>query len=121
MANVGFVGLGVMGSRMAKRFMEFGHTVTGYNRTRSKAGWLIEAGMKWADSPREVAEQTDIVFSMVTNTKAVAAITQGPDGIIAGLRAGKIYVDMSTMSPHYSRELAEQVKGTGARMLDCPV
>jgi len=121
MANVGFVGLGVMGSRMVKRFMDFGHTVTGYNRTRAKADWLIAGGMKWADSPRVVAEKTDITFSMVTNTKAVAAITQGPDGIIAGLTPGKIYVDMSTMSPHYSRELSKQVKETGARMLDCPV
>ena len=121
MANIGYVGLGVMGGRMAKRFMEYGHTVTGYNRTKAKADWLIEAGMQWADTPREVAEKTDVIFSMVTNTKAVEAITQGVDGIIAGLGGGKIYVDMSTMSPSYSQELAEQVKATGARMLDCPV
>jgi 3-hydroxyisobutyrate dehydrogenase-like beta-hydroxyacid dehydrogenase len=121
MANVGYVGLGVMGGRMARRFMERGHSVTGYNRTKAKAEWLIEAGMQWADTPREVAEKTEIIFSMVTNTKAVQAITQGEDGIIAGLSAGKIYVDMSTMSPAYSRELAEQVRATGGRMLDCPV
>jgi 3-hydroxyisobutyrate dehydrogenase-like beta-hydroxyacid dehydrogenase len=121
MANVGYVGLGVMGGRMARRFMERGHSVTGYNRTEAKADWLIEAGMQWADTPREVAEKTEIIFSMVTNTKAVQAITQGEDGIIAGLSAGKIYVDMSTMSPAYSRELAEQVRATGGRMLDCPV
>lgn len=121
MANIGYVGLGVMGSRMAKRFMEQGHTVTGHNRTKAKADWLIEAGMQWADTPREVAEKADIIFSMVTNTKAVQAITQGDEGIIAGLSEGKIYVDMSTMSPSYSRELAEQVKATGAGMLDCPV
>ncbi len=121
MANLGFVGLGVMGSRMVKRFLDHGHAVTGYNRTKSKAGWLLEAGMTWAGSPRAVAEQVDIVFSMVTNTRAVEAITQGPDGILAGLGEGKIYVDMSTMSPAYSRELAAQVARTGARMLDCPV
>ncbi len=121
MANLGFVGLGVMGSRMVKRFLDHGHAVTGYNRTKSKAGWLLEAGMTWAGSPRAVAEQVDIVFSMVTNTRAVEAITQGPDGILAGLGEGKIYVDMSTMSPAYSRELAAQVTRTGARMLDCPV
>jgi 3-hydroxyisobutyrate dehydrogenase-like beta-hydroxyacid dehydrogenase len=121
MANLGFVGLGVMGSRMAKRFMDAGHSVTGHNRTQSKAEWLIEAGMKWADSPREVADTTDITFSMVTNTLAVEAITQGPDGIVVGLAEGKIYVDMSTMSPDYSRQIAEQVAATGARMLDCPV
>jgi 3-hydroxyisobutyrate dehydrogenase-like beta-hydroxyacid dehydrogenase len=121
MANIGYVGLGVMGGRLAQRFMDHGHTVTGYNRTKSKAQDLIDAGMKWADSPREVTEQSDIVFSMVTNTKAVEAVTQGPDGIIAGLSEGKIYVDMSTMSPAYSRQLAEQVRQTGAHMLDCPV
>lgn len=121
MANLGYVGLGVMGSRMAKRFMDAGHTVTGYNRTQSKAEWLIAAGMNWAASPREVAEVADITFSMVTNTQAVEAITQGADGIIAGLREGKIYVDMSTMSPGYSQQLAQQVAATGARMLDCPV
>ncbi len=121
MANLGFVGLGVMGSRMVKRFLDHGHAVTGYNRTKSKAGWLLEAGMTWAGSPRAVAEQVDIVFSMVTNTRAVEAITQGTDGLIAGLGEGKIYVDMSTMSPAYSRELAAQVARTGARMLDCPV
>ena len=121
MANVGYVGLGVMGGRMARRFMERGHSVTGYNRTKAKAEWLIEAGMQWADTPREVAEKTEIIFSMVTNTKAVQAVTQGEDGIIAGLSTGKIYVDMSTMSPAYSRELAEQVRATGGRMLDCPV
>jgi 3-hydroxyisobutyrate dehydrogenase-like beta-hydroxyacid dehydrogenase len=121
MANIGYVGLGVMGSRMAKRFMEHGHIVIGHNRTKAKADWLIEAGMQWADTPREVAEKADIIFSMVTNTKAVEAITQGEDGIIAGLSADKIYVDMSTMSPSYSRELAEQVKAAGASMLDCPV
>jgi 3-hydroxyisobutyrate dehydrogenase-like beta-hydroxyacid dehydrogenase len=121
MANLGYVGLGVMGGRMAKRLMDAGHTVTGHNRTKSKADWLVDAGMKWADTPREVAEAADITFSMVTNTKAVEAITQGPDGIIAGLKSDKIYVDMSTMSPSYSRQLAAQVAETGAVMLDAPV
>lgn len=121
MANLGYVGLGVMGSRMVKRLLDAGHTVTGYNRTKEKAGWLIEAGMQWADSPRVVAEAADITFSMVTNTDAVKAITQGPDGILAGLGPGKIYVDMSTMSPGYSQELAAQVAERGASMLDAPV
>lgn len=121
MANLGYVGLGVMGGRMAKRLMDAGHTVTGHNRTKSKAEWLIEDGMQWADTPREVAEAADIIFSMVTNTRAVEAITQGPDGILAGLDASKIYVDMSTMSPSYSRQLAAQVAETGAVMLDAPV
>jgi 3-hydroxyisobutyrate dehydrogenase-like beta-hydroxyacid dehydrogenase len=122
MANLGYVGLGVMGSGMVKRLLKAGHTVTGYNRTKSKADPLIEMGMKWADSPRAVAEASDIILSMVTNTEAVQAITQGQDGILAGLTPDKIYVDMSTMSPQYSRELASQVESeTGAKMLDGPV
>jgi 3-hydroxyisobutyrate dehydrogenase-like beta-hydroxyacid dehydrogenase len=120
-ANLGYVGLGVMGSRMAKRLIDAGHTVTGYNRTKSKVQWLIDAGMQWADSPCQVAQTADIVFSMVTDTKAVRSITQGPEGIIAGLKSGQLYVDMSTMSPAYSRELAAQVKAKGAQMLDAPV
>ncbi len=122
MVNIGYVGLGEMGSGMVKRLLAAGRPVTGYNRTKSKADPLIDIGMKWANSPREVTEASDIIFSMVTNTKAVQAITQGPDGILAGLTPDKIYVDMSTMSPEYSKELAAQVKSqTQAVMLDAPV
>ncbi len=85
MANLGFVGLGVMGSRMAKRLLDAGHSVTGYNRTKSKAQWLLDAGMKWADSPRAAAAASDMVFSMVANTEALRAVTEGADGIFAGL------------------------------------
>lgn len=121
MANLGFVGLGVMGSRMVKRLLDAGHTVTGYNRTKSKAQWLLDAGMKWADTPRAVAQTAEITFSMVTNTEALKAIALGPDGILAGLEPGKIYIDMSTVSPAASREIAAQVTAKGAQMLDAPV
>jgi 3-hydroxyisobutyrate dehydrogenase len=121
MANLGFVGLGVMGGRMVKRLLDHGHKVTGYNRTRSKAEWLLEAGMDWGSSPKNVAEAVDITFSMVTNTTALQAITSGPQGVIAGLKPGKIYVDMSTVSPAASQELAAQVAAKGAQMLDAPV
>lgn len=121
MANIGFIGLGVMGSRMVKRLLEAGHSVTGYNRTRSKAQWLLDAGMKWADNPRAVAEATEIIFSMIADTQALQAVTGGPDGILAGLGAGKIYVDMSTVSPAAIRDLAHRVEAKGARMLDSPV
>jgi 3-hydroxyisobutyrate dehydrogenase-like beta-hydroxyacid dehydrogenase len=110
-----------MGSRMAKRLLEAGHTVTGYNRTKSKAKWLLDAGMKWGDSPRAVASVADMTLSMVTNTQALQAVTSGADGIVAGLSAGKIYIDMSTVSPAASREVAQQVKAKGAQMLDAPV
>lgn len=121
MANLGFVGLGVMGSRMVKRLMDAGHKVTGYNRTKSKATWLIEAGMQWADTPKAVAEGSDVTFSMVTNTKALQAVTEGDTGILAGLGPGKIYIDMSTVSPTASQALAERVAALGAQMLDAPV
>ena len=96
MADVGYVGLGVMGSSVVRRLLAAGHDVTVWNRTREKAEPLLDSGARWADSPREVAERTDVVFTMVTNTAAVRAVTDGADGILAGLRAGKTYVDMST-------------------------
>ena len=120
-ANLGFVGLGVMGSRMVKRLLDAGHTVTGYNRTRSKAQSLLDAGMKWGDTARAVAAAADVTLSMVANTQALQAVTSGPDGILAGLSGGKIYIDMSTVSPAAIRELAKQVKAKGAEMLDAPV
>ena len=121
MANLGYVGLGAMGSRVVKRLLDAGHTVTGYNRTKSKAQWLLDAGMHWADSPREVTERVDIVFTMVTNTHALHEVTSGPNGILAGLGPGKTYIDMSTVSPSKSRELAAKAAEKGARMLDAPV
>jgi 3-hydroxyisobutyrate dehydrogenase-like beta-hydroxyacid dehydrogenase len=121
MANLGFVGLGVMGGRVAKRLMDAGHTVTGYNRTRSKADWLIARGMAWADTPRDVAASADITLSMVTGTDALRTVTEGVDGILAGLGPGKVYVDMTTASPAASRDLARRAAERGAAMLDAPV
>ena len=106
---------------MVERLLAAGHKVTGHNRTKAKAHWLMDAGMNWADTPRDVTEATDIIFSMVTNTQALEAVTSGPEGILAGLNAGKIYVDMSTVSPSASREIARQVAAKGAQMLDAPV
>lgn len=121
MTKLGYIGLGVMGGRMAKRLLNAGHTVTGYNRTKSKAQWLLDAGMQWGETPRAVMEASEVTFSMVTNTKAVLAVTGGPEGVIAGLGPGKVYVDMSTVSPATSKELAAQVAAKGAHMLDAPV
>jgi 3-hydroxyisobutyrate dehydrogenase-like beta-hydroxyacid dehydrogenase len=109
MANLGFVGLGVMGGNMVARLLEKGHTVTGYNRTRTKAQWLIDKGMRWADSPRGVAAVADTTFSMVTNTAALQAIAEGPDGMLAALGKGKTLVEMSTVSPEFSRALSDMV------------
>jgi 3-hydroxyisobutyrate dehydrogenase-like beta-hydroxyacid dehydrogenase len=121
MASVGFIGLGVMGSRMVQRLLAAGHVVTGYNRTRAKAESLIDAGMKWADTPRTATQASEVVLSMIANTEALHAVTTGPDGILAGLAPGKIYIDMSTVSPAASRDLAALVSARGARMLDAPV
>ncbi len=121
MANLGFVGLGVMGGNMVNRLLDKGHTVTGYNRTRSKAQWLIERGMKWADSPRAVCEAADVTMSMVANSAALAEIADGPNGMVAGLERGKFLVDISTVSPAMSRNLAVRVREKGADMIDAPV
>src|SRR5260370_6164998 len=121
MANLGYVGLGAMGSRVVKRLLDAGHSVTGYNRTKSKAQWLLDAGMQWADSPRAVAQAADVVFTMVTNTNALHEVLGGSDGVLAGLGQGKIYIDMNTVNPHASRQLASQVSAKGAQMLHVPV
>jgi 3-hydroxyisobutyrate dehydrogenase-like beta-hydroxyacid dehydrogenase len=121
MANLGFVGLGVMGSEMVSRLIEKGHSVTGYNRTRTKAERLIKKGMKWGDTPRAVCAAADVTFSMVTNEKALGAVMDGPDGILSAVTAGKFLVDMSTVSPGYSRGVAAKVREKGADMIDAPV
>ena len=121
MAQLGFIGLGKMGGRVAKRLLDAGHTVTGYNRTKTKAQWLLDVGMQWAVSPRQVAETADVTFSMVTNTAALHEIIDGDEGLLAGLAPGKVYIDMSTISANASREIAERVLSQGAHMLDAPV
>jgi len=121
LANLGFVGLGVMGGLMAQRLLEKGHSLTGYNRTRAKAQPLIDKGMKFAPTPRAVAEAADVVFSSVANSAALTSIAEGPDGILAGLSRGKLFVDMSTVSVATSRALAAKAREKGADMLDAPV
>jgi 3-hydroxyisobutyrate dehydrogenase-like beta-hydroxyacid dehydrogenase len=120
MNTIGFVGLGAMGAPIAGRLLG-GNEVYGTNRTRAKAGALTEQGMIWRDTPREVAAAAQVVFSMVTDDAALAAITSGPDGILAGLWPGTVYVDMSTVSPQASRDLAVRVHEAGGEMLDAPV
>ena len=121
MANLGFIGLGVMGGNMVERLLSKGHSVVGYNRTRSKAQPLIDKGMKWARSPQEAATAADIVLAMVTNSAALDEIANGPDGLLSGMSAGKVFVDMSTVSPDVSRALAAKIREKGADMVDAPV
>ena len=121
MANLGFVGLGVMGGEMVNRLLSKGHTVTGHNRTRSKADGLIKKGMKWANTPREVVERADVIFSMVTNSAALAAVMNGPDGMLAGAAPSKLFVDISTVAPAVSREFAAKIREKGSDLVDAPV
>jgi 3-hydroxyisobutyrate dehydrogenase-like beta-hydroxyacid dehydrogenase len=118
--RIGFVGLGSIGGPLAGRLL-YRNQVFGTNRTRSKAAALIRRGLIWRDSPREVAEAADVVFSVVADDAALAAVTAGPDGILAGLRPGALYVEMSTVSPGASRELSRRVGLAGATMVDAPV
>ena len=121
MAAVGFVGLGAMGGRMAKRLLDAGHRVVGYNRTAEKARALVAAGLVLEKSPRAVAEGVDAVLSMVTDDKALRAIALGPDGVIAGLRPGAVWAEMSTVSPEVTRELGAAITARGAALIDAPV
>ncbi len=121
MANIGFIGLGTMGGRIANRLLARGHAVTGYNRTRAKAESLAASGLRLADSPRDVARAADVTFVMVSNSSAVEAVANGPDGFVGGLDPGTLVVDMSTISPAVSRMIAERVRRRGAEMLDVPV
>lgn len=121
MTTIGFVGLGAMGGRLAGRLLAAGHEVHGNNRTAAKAAGLVDRGLRWHDTPREVAEAADVVFSMVTDDAALEAVAAGPNGILAGLEPDEVYVDMSTVSPRASRELARRVQELGARMVDAPV
>lgn len=121
MTTVAFAGLGAMGGRMAKRLLDGGHALVGYNRTAARAKWLVDAGMTLAGSPRAAAESADVVFTMLADNTALRAVALGPDGIVAGLRRGATWVEMSTVSPVVTRELGALVAARGASMLDAPV
>src|SRR5918998_3794577 len=119
--RVGFAGLGAMGAGIAQRLLDADYTVVGWNRTKEKAQPLLDAGMGWAETPRELAESVDVLFTMLTNTAAIEATADGPDGVLAGLRDGVVWADVSTIAPDASVALAERVRATGAFFLDCPV
>lgn len=123
MQTIGFIGLGNMGGNMAARYLAAGYTVFGEDRDRASAQGLVDQGLKWAATPREVAEAADIVLTSLPNEEIVESVASGPDGIIAGLNDGKLWADLSTISPRATREIAQQVRehGRGAQMLDTPV
>jgi 3-hydroxyisobutyrate dehydrogenase-like beta-hydroxyacid dehydrogenase len=119
--RVGFAGLGAMGAGIAQRLLDAGYEVVGWNRTKERAQPLLDAGMGWADTPRELAASVDVLFTMLTNTAAIEATAEGADGVLAGLREGAVWADLSTIAPDASVALAERVRATGASFLDCPV
>jgi 3-hydroxyisobutyrate dehydrogenase-like beta-hydroxyacid dehydrogenase len=121
MSTVGFIGLGAMGSRMAARLIDAGHDVYGTNRTPEKAKPLVERGMTLLATPADVAAAAQVTISMVADDSALDAISQVPDGLLAGTGPGKVYVDMSTVSPQASRKLSARVSERGWQMLDAPV
>jgi 3-hydroxyisobutyrate dehydrogenase-like beta-hydroxyacid dehydrogenase len=119
--TIGFAGLGAMGAPLAGRLLAAGHQVYGTNRTPAKARGLIEQGLTWRDTPREAAAAAQVMLSMVTDDAALDAVASGPDGILAGLPPGSVWVDMSKVSTRASRELAGRVRAAGAAMIDAPV
>lgn len=119
--SVGFVGLGHMGGNMAARFLAAGYPVYGEAQSRENAQDLIDQGLQWRDTPREVAQEADVLFTSLPDDGVLEQVASEPDGILAGLTPGKTWVDMSTVSPHASREVAARVREAGASMLDAPV
>jgi 3-hydroxyisobutyrate dehydrogenase-like beta-hydroxyacid dehydrogenase len=122
MTKVAFIGLGIMGSRMAKNLHRGGVSLIVHNRTKEKAEELLSLGAEWANTPKEAAEQADIVFTMVSNPHIVEDLFFDQEGGLAlGLRKGQLWVDSSTVNPSFSRKMAEEAHKRGIRFLDAPV
>jgi 3-hydroxyisobutyrate dehydrogenase-like beta-hydroxyacid dehydrogenase len=119
--NIGFVGLGAMGQVIVPRLMAAGHHVTGWNRSRERATPLVSKGMHWADSPRQVAEVSELIFSIVTDGAAVKTVALGEDGVISGMKPGAVYIDMGTIAPDVTRAVSAEFASKGFVMLDAPL
>ena len=119
--NIGFVGLGDMGKGIVPRLIAAGHRVTGWNRSAGKSDELIALGMAWGETPAAVAATSEITFSCVTDAAAIRAVALGDDGIIAGIGKDSLYLDMSTISPIVSREIAAAFRARGRTMMDTPI
>ncbi len=119
--RVGFIGLGIMGRSMWQHIYRAGFPVTVWNRTRSKAEEAVKLGAEMADSPKEVAERSDLIITMVGDTPDVQQVVEGEEGALAGARPGSILIDMSTIAPEATRQLAAAAAKKGVAMLDAPV
>ena len=121
MLRIGFIGIGLMGNHMARHLLEAGHPLTVWNRTRNKTDALVSAGADWADSPEEVAKVSDVVITIVTDSKASEEVICGPAGVLDGAHDGLIVIDMGSIAPEMSRSIASRAAQKGVRMLDAPV
>ena len=119
--SIAFIGLGIMGAPMTQNLLNAGYPVTVYTRTKSKAQPVLDAGAIWADNPADAARQADIVITCVTDTPDVRAVLLGPDGVIEGAHEGLICIDMSTISPDVTKEMAAVLAEKGVQLLDAPV
>jgi 3-hydroxyisobutyrate dehydrogenase len=119
--RLGFVGIGNMGSRMAKRLLEHGYQLIAYNRSREAAEALVKYGATVADSVAEVASKADVILSSLTNDTAVKSVYTDPQGVFAYVRRGSAIIEMSTVLPATSRELYELARQAGVKFLDSPV
>src|SRR5512139_1641807 len=121
MQRVGFIGIGLMGSQMSRKILEAKYPLTVWNRKKEKAGALVSAGAQWADSPRAVAQASDVVITMVTDSAASEEVICGAGGVLEGAHPGLIVIDMSSIAPEMSRAIAARLKAAGVPMLDAPV
>jgi 3-hydroxyisobutyrate dehydrogenase-like beta-hydroxyacid dehydrogenase len=120
-SSVGFIGLGMMGTPMAARLQKAGFLSAVHNRTKKKASSLVEEGATWCESPKEVAEKSEIVFSMLSNSEALFECALGSNGVLRGARKGSVHVDMSTVSPAITKELGNRYRDAGCFFLHSPV
>ena len=121
MQRIGFVGIGLMGRQMGQRLLTAGFALQVWNRTKEKAGELLQAGAQWGDSPAACARTADVVIIMVTDSSASEQVICGRDGVLAGAHPGLILVDMASIAPEMSRSLAAKAAAKGVTMLDAPV
>jgi 3-hydroxyisobutyrate dehydrogenase-like beta-hydroxyacid dehydrogenase len=119
--KIGFVGLGIMGSRMAANLHAHGHSLDVFNRTRKKAERLLAKGAKWADFPAALAPEVEIIFTMLAHPEAVKQAALGEDGFLSHLGPGRMWIDCSTVNPSFSREMAAEAEAQGIRFLGAPV
>ena len=119
--QVGFIGLGIMGSRMAANLQKAGHAIVIYNRTKEKAEPLIENGAQWCDTPAHLAAKVDILFTMLAHPEAIGQVTFGDDGYIENLKPNAIWVDCSTVNPSFAKAMAAEAQKRQIRYVDAPV